>query len=310
MNRPVPLALIGIGAIARAQHIPTLAAGSSFEIAALIDPDPIQGSAPCFASLEDALAADIAIDAVSLCVPPQARAGLAQLALDRGLHVMLEKPPGATVSEVEALRARAYRNGVALFASWHSRMAPGVEPTQRWLANKRVEHVSVVWKEDVRKWHPRQEWLWQPGGMGVFDPGINALSILTEILPEKLSIASARLQVPANRAAPIAARLQFDIAGRPAGEAEMDFRETGGEVWDIVVETSGGTLELSRGGAELRIDGKRVAELGSEAEYPALYTRFRELVAAGESDVDLAPMQLVADAFLLARRETVEPFEY
>ena len=29
----------------------------------------------------------------------------------------------------------------------------------------------------------------------------------------------------------------------------------------------------------------------------------------GETDVDLAPFQLVADAFMLGRRRTVEPFE-
>jgi D-galactose 1-dehydrogenase len=45
------------------------------------------------------------------------------------------------------------------------------------------------------------------------------------------------------------------------------------------------------------------------AEYPALYRRFYELVSGGGSDVDLTPLQLVADAFLLGRRHTVEPFE-
>ena len=33
------------------------------------------------------------------------------------------------------------------------------------------------------RWHPGQEWIWQAGGFGVFDPGINALSIVTRILP-------------------------------------------------------------------------------------------------------------------------------
>jgi len=46
-----------------------------------------------------------------------------------------------------------------------------------------------------------------------------------------------------------------------------------------------------------------------EAEYPGLYRRFVELVAAGTSDVDLAPLRLVADAFMLGSRRTVEPFE-
>ena len=43
----------------------------------------------------------------------------------------------------------------------------------------------IIWKEDVHHWHPGQRWIWEPGGFGVFDPGINALSVLTEILPTK-----------------------------------------------------------------------------------------------------------------------------
>ena len=41
----------------------------------------------------------------------------------------------------------------------------------------------------------------------------------------------------------------------------------------------------------------------------ALYRRFVELTATGASDVDLAPLVHVADAFLLGRRRDVEPFE-
>jgi hypothetical protein len=48
---------------------------------------------------------------------------------------------------------------------------------------------------------------------------------------------------------------------------------------------------------------------GAEAEYIGLYRRFVELTATGALDVDLAPFQLVADAFMLGRRRTVEPFE-
>ena len=47
----------------------------------------------------------------------------------------------------------------------------------------------------------------------------------------------------------------------------------------------------------------------AEAEYRGLYRRFVELTATGASDVDLTPLRLVADAFLLGRRQIVEPFE-
>jgi len=145
-------------------------------------------------------------------------------------------------------------------------------------------------------------------GLGVFDPGINALSILTRILPQPLFVTAAKLSFPANRAAPIAARLSLaDAAGLPIA-AEFDFRQTGPQSWDILVETDGGPLTLSGGGARLAVGGEVLVD-EAEAEYRGLYRRFVELTASGASDVDLAPLRLVADAFMLGRRQIVEPFE-
>jgi D-galactose 1-dehydrogenase len=39
-----------------------------------------------------------------------------------------------------------------------------------------------------------------------------------------------------------------------------------------------------------------------------LYRRFAELVRTGKSDVDLAPLRHVADAFMLGKRSTVAAF--
>ncbi|TGP34025.1 hypothetical protein EN871_33975, partial [bacterium M00.F.Ca.ET.228.01.1.1] len=66
-----------------------------------------------------------------------------------------------------------------------------------------------------------------------------------------------------------------------------------------------GQMVLSGGGAKLAIDGKIVHD-EPEAEYPMLYRRFAEIVRAGTSDVDLAPLQHVADAFMLGKRNVVE----
>jgi hypothetical protein len=61
------------------------------------------------------------------------------------------------------------------------------------------------------------------------------------------------------------------------------------------------------GGNELYIDGREV-ETPAAAEYPSLYAHFGDLVRRRRSDVDIAPLQLVADAFLCGRRIEVEPF--
>jgi D-galactose 1-dehydrogenase len=50
-------------------------------------------------------------------------------------------------------------------------------------------------------------------------------------------------------------------------------------------------------------------EAASE-EYQRIYRRFAEQLDARRSDVDAAPLRLVADAMLLGRRHATDPFEW
>jgi D-galactose 1-dehydrogenase len=304
----IKIGVVGFGKIARDQHLPALAASSDFELIAITEgahapPDGVR----VFESLDDMLAGSPDIEAVSLCTPPQGRHALARRAIDHRLHVIMEKPPGQTLSEVEDLIVAARSAGVALFATWHSREAPAVEAARRRLSSAVIRQVLVTWKEDVRRWHPGQSWIWQAGGFGVFDPGINALSIVTRILPRIIFPTSARLYYPANRATPIAAVLELNDSAGTAIHADFDWRHTGKQSWDIVVETADAEMHLSDGGAALAIDGEPV-QLAVAAEYPNLYQRFAELVRERCIDVDLAPLRLIADAFMLGERKVVEAF--
>lgn len=301
------IAIVGFGKIARDQHVAAIAATPGATLVAIASRNASLPDLPHFATVEELLSKGPPIDAVSLCTPPQVRRAQAASALAAGKHVMLEKPPGVSVSELDPLIAMAERSKRTLFATWHSRYAPAVEPAREWLAARRISSVHISWKEDVRVWHPGQGWIFEPGGLGVFDPGINALSILTRIMPRPVFATGATLAFPSNREAPIAADLTLaDATGLPI-TAEFDFRQTGPQSWDIVVETDGGRMTLSGGGARMAVDGKVLSE-APEAEYRALYHRFVELAATGAADVDLAPFRLVADAFMLGKRTIVEPF--
>jgi D-galactose 1-dehydrogenase len=303
----VRVAIVGLGKIARDQHIPSIAATDGVELAAIASRNASLDGVAHFATLDELLAKAPEIDAVALCTPPQGRHAQAAAALKAGKHVLLEKPPGATVSELEPLIAVARQTGRTLFATWHSRFAPAVEPAKAFLADRRVKSVVVEWKEDVRVWHPRQAWIWEPGGFGVLDPGINALSIMTHILPRPFFLTRSELSFPSNRAAPIAADLAFsDDSGVPI-RVEFDWRQTGPQTWDIRVETDAGRLVLSSGGSRLVHDDRILID-EKQAEYRAIYRRFVELIGDGASDVDLSPLLHVADAFMLGRRRDVEPF--
>lgn len=303
----IRIAIVGVGKIARDQHLPTLARNPDFSLVAAVNRSgPLPGT-PSFATIEELVASGPPVDAVAICTPPVGRHAIARIALAAGLHVMLEKPPGATVSEVEDLIAVAKACGRTLFATWHSREAPAVEPARRWLAEKTIRAVTVRWMEDVRRWHPGQSWIWEPGGFGVFDPGINALSILTAIMPRPLFLTAAELSFPANKATPIAARLSLGDAAATPVSAEFDWRQTGEQIWSVMAQTDAGALHLSNGGATLAIDGQAVA-VAAVSEYSGLYRRFAALVASQRTDVDLAPFKLAADAFMIGRRIMVDPF--
>ena len=303
----IRLAVVGLGKIARDQHLPAIAADGRFELVAAASRSAALDGVANAATLEELLAGGVAFDAVALCTPPQVRHRLARLALEAGKHVMLEKPPGATLGEVEDLRRLAEARGLTLQATWHSRYAPAVEPARAWLADRALRSAHISWKEDVRVWHPGQDWIWEPGGLGVFDPGINAFSIATWILPRPFFLTEATLHTPENRQSPIQAEMAFvDTAGAPI-TAELDFLQTGPQSWDIEADTTGGRLKLSHGGAKLWIDGVLTHE-APEAEYPGLYDAFAHLIGAGASDIDVSPLRHVADAFLLGRRVAAPAF--
>jgi D-galactose 1-dehydrogenase len=304
---PINLAIVGVGKIARDQHLPSIEKNPDFKLIAAASRHGTVDGLDNFTSIEEMLDAVPEIAAVSLCMPPQYRYEAAHKALCAGKHVFLEKPPGATLSEVEDLQALAVPRGLSLFASWHSRYAPAVEAAKAFLASTTIRSMKVTWKEDVRHWHPNQGWIWQAGGLGVFDPGINALSIVTHILPRPVFITAATLEFPENRDAPIAASLRFTDAAGLDLSAEFDWRQTGKQSWDIEAETDAGRMVLSEGGAKLAVDGKLVHG-GPEQEYPMLYRRFAGIIKEGRSDVDLAPLRHVADAFMLGRRNVVEAF--
>ena len=308
MTPPISIAIAGVGKIARDQHVPTIAADPNFHLAATLSRHNALDGVPAFTDLADLRRAVPDLQAIAICTPPRGRLDLVREAIALGLDVMLEKPPAASLSEAEALVAAAAASGSVLHVTWHSREAAAVEPARAWLAGRTIRRVSIDWKEDVRVWHPGQEWIWEPG-IGVFDPGINALSVVTRLLPGALLLDRARLRFPSNKAAPIAADLSLRSAGGAPVAVAFDFDQRGPQSWDILVETDRGTLALGKGASTMAVDGIPVA-VPDVPEYARLYQRFAELVAARESDTDLSPFRLVADAFLLGERETVGAFDW
>ncbi|MDE1985737.1 MAG: Gfo/Idh/MocA family oxidoreductase [Alphaproteobacteria bacterium] len=301
------IGIVGVGKIARDEHIPAISASPYFELAACASTHGEAESVPNFPTLNAMLTGCPDLDAVAVCTPPQEHYEEARLALLHGKHVLLEKPPCMTTVQLDQLVLQARRSDRTLFQTWHAQHGTAVDAAQRWLRSREVRRAQATWKEDVRQCHSGQDWIWQLGGFGVFDAGINAISILTKIIPEAIYVKTADLFFPGNCDSPIAADVTFATDYGAEVKAAFDFRYTGVPTWEIEVETDDGMLNLTAHRNSLTINGKPEAVGTVVPEYASLYRRFAELIERHMSDVDKRPFQLVADLFLVGRRFLVEP---
>ena len=101
------LGIVGFGKIARDEHVPAIARTPGADLIAVASPHGRHPDLPIYPTLTAMLAAHPDLDAIVLAQPPVARFAAAHEALAAGKHVFLEKPPGATLSEVDQLRALA-----------------------------------------------------------------------------------------------------------------------------------------------------------------------------------------------------------
>lgn len=309
----IRIAIIGYGKIARDQHVPALTRHGGYDLKAVVTTTGVgPGNAPVFASTEEMLKAMRGqIDAVAISTPPGPRYAIARQCLAEGLDMLLEKPPATTLGEIEELRDEASKAGRVIFTTWHSQHAAAVDQARELLKDKRIASMRICWREDVNKYHPGQDWVWDAEGFGVFDPGINALSIAVKIVPGKLILNDCMMRIPANRQQPIVAKLKLSspVADGPI-DATFDWRPTAEDEWTITVQPADGPeIVLRHGGSEIAIGGK-VREPTGPGEYPGIYAEFARLLADRRSHVDIEPLRLVADAFMTAKRETAPAFEW
>jgi myo-inositol 2-dehydrogenase/D-chiro-inositol 1-dehydrogenase len=129
-SNPLRLAVLGAGRMGR-RHIAAAAQAGGVELAAVCDPVPgaADDAAPAGVATAhglDDLAA--AVEAVVIAAPTPLHTALAEQAIERGLHVLSEKPVGFEPAAIERLGERAAAAGRVLAVGFWRRTAwPYVE---------------------------------------------------------------------------------------------------------------------------------------------------------------------------------------
>lgn len=300
MPNPIRIGLVGLGKISQEQHLPSIEADPNFEFAFFADRQvQIDTQIPLYSSLQAAIDSGIPFDAVALCTSPQPRLELFELLSTTGCAVLLEKPAAATLKDANRILAIAQNQKICTMTAWHSQFAASIKAAKSWVSNHTLLSGMIEWRENAQMWHPGQQWLWQEGGYGVFDPGMNALSILTKLTDRHWRPYASKLYIPQNVKTPN--RAKFALRNNATSiEVEFEFHDSSDDIWEIKLNaTNGSELVLSQGGKHLEIDGKPMVDPdhSHSGEYPEIYSRFSELVRNNYSEIDLAPLEIIDGVF-------------
>jgi predicted dehydrogenase len=333
----IRVGVVGCGAIARAVHLPLLAQLPGVRVAALADPVESQRAsarvlAPAAAVFEDADALLRApLDAVVICSPTGCHAAHARAAVDRGLHIYLEKPMATSLADGVVVRDAWHGAGVVGMMGFNYRFS---ELTGRLRAHLQRGTVgSLVAARTtfcsgpgaIPKWKQRRE----SGGGVLLDLGSHHIDLLRFLLERE--IRSVRATLWSRSTEEDCALLELKLEGGSRvqsllafGVAAADRIDIYGEWGHLAVDRSGSwdvEHESAQGGIAARLTSikQRVGTLGrvrfvldklrsplQEPSYRRALERFVESirgVGRGEPDFDdgLACLAVIEAAELSAR---------
>ncbi len=219
---PVRVGLVGVGNFARSYlaAVKQLEAEGLATLAAVVVRNPAKYPDACedlrsrgveiAPSLDDLLGLGERIELVGLPTPIHTHADMTIAALDAGFHVLVEKPPAATIQEVDAMIAARDRAGKLCAVGFQLITDAGIQAIKRMACEGElgeILHVSANgrWKR-LRSYYARCPWAgkYMLDGRYVLDGPLN--NPLAHILNNELYCAS---REPGELAAPL--RVQAEL---------------------------------------------------------------------------------------------------
>jgi predicted dehydrogenase len=171
VRRAMRGALVGFGFIAEKGHLPAYLDRSGRKVDIVAVSDISEGRRrlaremlPHAAVYGDyrAMLASTELDFVDICIPPGHHAAVAHDALDRGLHVLCEKPLATSAEAAKAMLDHAAMAKRVIFPCHNYKHAPVVKQVRSIIDSGRIGRVTMVTLNTLRSTHARGVAEWRP----------------------------------------------------------------------------------------------------------------------------------------------------
>lgn len=238
MARPLRIGIIGAGAFASRRHLPELVSSPDVTVVAACrrDRDALDTVADHFAIPRRfaewrEMLDRVEMDAVVIATPHDQHSTQAAAALERGLHILLEKPMALTVEEARSLRDLARSKGLVLSVGFNPPYWGHTRALKQGISAGKIgtlESASIVWLRNVEHVFGKAPLPEDPGaivkptlfrgdaqqngGGQLMDGGGHLLSELLYVTCKRaLSVSALMDQTPQDMRAVVTVRLEDDV---------------------------------------------------------------------------------------------------
>lgn len=214
------LGVVGCGRVFEQFHLPALKASQDWNLSAVCDSDTHRlhwaGQAladmPTYPSVDQMLD-KVELDAVLIATPPITHTILATEAIDRGLHVLLEKPGGRTLADATKLKGLASRFSGVIWIGYNRRFNPNYQVIQEMIEKAPLSEDAVLHFDlsfSVDDWDSFSGYLGDEdqGGGVVRDVASHQLDLLSWVFAAPVTAVRARTW---DKNGPAAERVTYDI---------------------------------------------------------------------------------------------------
>ena len=180
--------ILGVGAITQVVHLPMFSERPDVDVIAVSDPDTLKAEAlaarfqvPRVQSDEQILA-DNEIQAVAICTPNRLHESLAVEALERGKHVLVEKPLAMSAEGVRRVLDAAAASGRHLAVGMNHRFRPDAGTLASFVAGGELGDLYAVRANSLSRKMPTVGATWrqkpeEAGGGALMDLGVPILDL-------------------------------------------------------------------------------------------------------------------------------------
>ena len=158
--------MIGAGGIAQTRHLPILTTLTDVVALAARDHDRLERTARQYniehrySNYRELLESG-EVDAVAICTPADSHVEIALAALDRGIHVFIEKPLALNLDDCDRLIARAEHASCKAMVGFNMRWHPHVKAAREMIQRKKLgelKSIRTVFTSGIRHRRNVREW--------------------------------------------------------------------------------------------------------------------------------------------------------